>query len=140
MTPLGFGGGFFDLNTWKVLGHNPSGLAGGVVGIKDLSFLQDLTHTIKVGYFQGTNSAQMPRKANMTSYPTRADGPMAYLTTTDHAWDFSVSNTYKLYENFLVNLEAAYVNLHLDSDTWNGVEDSQYRDNWRVSLSFRYMF
>ena len=140
VTPLGCGGGVFDLDTWKVLGHNPSGLAGGVVGIKDLSFLQDLTHTIKVGYFQGTNSAQMPRKANMTSYPTRADGPMAYLTTTDHAWDFSVSNTYKLYENFLVNLEAAYVNLHLDSDTWNGVEDSQYRDNWRVSLSFRYMF
>ena len=42
VTPLGFGGGFFDLNTWKVLGHNPSGLAGGVVGIKDLSFLQDI--------------------------------------------------------------------------------------------------
>ena len=42
----------------------------------------------------------------MTHYPTFADGPMAYLTTTDHAWDFSLSNTYKMYENLEINLEA----------------------------------
>ncbi|WP_022660046.1 outer membrane homotrimeric porin [Desulfovibrio desulfuricans] len=140
VTPLGFGGGFFDLNTWKVLGHNPGGLAGVVGTVKDVSFIDDLTHTFKLAYFHGTNSAEMPRKANMTSYPSRADGPMAYLTTTDHAWEGSVSNTYKIYDNLLMNVEAAYVNLHLDGSTWRGVEDSQYRDNWRVSLSFRYQF
>ena len=140
VTPLGFGGGFFDLNTWKVLGHNPGGLMGGVASIKDISFINDLTHVVKLGYFRGTNSAEMPRKANMTSYPTRADGPMAYLTTTDYAVDASISNTYKIYDNLQVNLEGAYVYLNLDGDTWRGVEESQYRDNWRVSLSFRYSF
>ena len=57
-----------------------------------------------------------------------------------HAWEGSVSNTYKIYDNLLMNVEAAYVNLHLDGSTWRGVEDSQYRDNWRVSLTFRYQF
>ena len=51
-----------------------------------------------------------------------------------------MSNTYKIYDNLLMNVEAAYVNLHLDGSTWRGVEDSQYRDNWRVSLTFRYQF
>ena len=65
---------------------------------------------------------------------------MAYLTTTDYAVDASISNTYKIYDNLQVNLEGAYVYLNLDGDTWRGVEESQYRDNWRVSLSFRYSF
>ncbi|ATD81536.1 MULTISPECIES: outer membrane homotrimeric porin [Desulfovibrio] len=140
VTPLGFGGGFFDLDTWKVLGHNPGGMAGIVGSLKDVSLIDDLKHTLKFAYFWGTNSADMPKNANMTSYPTRADGPMAYLTTTDHAWEASLSNTYKIYENFHVNLEGSYVKLYLDPDTWHGVEDSQYEDNWRVSVTFRYTF
>lgn len=140
VTPLGFGGGFFDLDTWKVLGHNPSGMMGFVGSIKDVSFIDDLKHTLKFAYFHGTNSSEMPKKANMTSYPSRADGPMAYLTTTDHAWETSLSSTYTISQNFQVNLEGAYVKLYLDPDTWHGVEDSQYEDNWRVSLTFRYTF
>ena len=141
VSPLGFGGGYFDLNTWKVLGHNPSGLAGVVAHLKDVSFIEDLRHTLKVGYYHGTNNKHMPRNANMTKYPTKsADGPMAYLTTTDYAWEASLSNTYAIYENLEMNVEGAYVNLHLDGDTWNGLESSQYRDNWRVSVTFRYKF
>ena len=109
--------------------------------LKDVSFIEDLRHTLKVGYYHGTNNKHMPRNANMTKYPTKsADGPMAYLTTTDYAWEASLSNTYAIYENLEMNVEGAYVNLHLDGDTWNGLESSQYRDNWRVSVTFRYKF
>lgn len=141
VTPLGFGGCYTDLSPWKVLGHGGGcGLTGGVAYLKNVSFIDRLKHTLKVGYFQGTNSPEMPRKANMTHYPTFADGPMAYLTTTDHAWDFSLSNTYKMYENLEINLEGSYVNLFLKNDTWKGVEDSQHKDNWIVSMTFNYTF
>ena len=39
-----------------------------------------------------------------------------------------------------MNAEGAYINLHLAESTWHGIEDSQYRDNWRVSVTFRYKF
>lgn len=82
VSSLGYGGGVWDEFTWKVLGHNPAGTIGMIAQIDKLSFIEKLNHTLRFGYYIGTNSPEMPRKANMT-YPTRADGPNAYLTTTD---------------------------------------------------------
>lgn len=139
VTSLGFGGSHIDEAAWKVLGSSPGGLAGVVAQLKDISFVDNLTHTIKAAYFLGTNSPQMPRKAHM-SYPTRADGPHVYLTTTDSAWEVNLINELKIYENLTLNVEAGYVQLHLDSDTWRGVQSSQYKDNYRVSALFTYSF
>lgn len=139
VTSLGYGGGTFDEFTWKVLGHNPGGTIGMIAQIDKLSFINDLSHVLRFGYYIGTNSPKMPRKARM-DYPTRADGPNAYLTTTDTAWELNLVTSYKIYENLTVNLDAAYVRLNLDDDTWRGKQDAHWKDNYRIGLAFAYNF
>lgn len=139
VSSLGFGGGVWDEFTWKVLGHNPSGMAAVIAQIDRLSFVDDLYHTLRFGYYIGTNSPEMVRKANMT-WPTRADGAQAYLTSTDNAWELNLVSTYKIYENLSVSLDAAYVRVNLDSDTWKGAEDALWENNYRVGASFTYQF
>ncbi len=140
VSALGFGGGDFDAATWKVLGHNPSGMAAVMGQIDDISFIEDLTHVLRFGYYWGTNSKSMPKKAHMT-WPSRADGPAGYLTTTDTAYEINLINRYKIYENLKVSLEAAYVHMNLDKDTWGDSNDGKYKvDNYRVSCCFTYTF
>ncbi len=69
MTALGFGD--MDSVTWKVLGHNPAGMVAVVAQIDDISFIEDLSHVVRFGYYWGTNSKEMPRKAQMTTWPSR---------------------------------------------------------------------
>ena len=139
VTSLGFGGGAIDETTWKVLGNNPAGMMAAVAEIKDVSFLPKLKHKFAVAGYVGTNSPKMPKRANM-SYPTRVDGPAAYLTTMDTAWEVNLINDYQMYENFKINFEAAYLRLNLSDDVWHGVQDSQKKDNYRLSVLFTYSF
>ena len=139
VSSLGFGDPGFDEQTWKLLGHNPGGTAGIIAQIDKISFIPDLTHLLRAGVYFGTNSCKMPKRAGM-NWPNRADGPMGYLTTMDNAWEVNLVNTYKIYENLTFQLEAAYVRLNLDSDTWQGRQDAIYKDNYRVSCMFKYSF
>lgn len=141
VSSLGFGGGWNDMTTWKVLGHNPSGLWGGVLYLKDMNFVDDLRHTVRAGYYRGTNSSNMPKEANMWHYPTRIDGPFAYLTTTDWAWEVNAETRYDIYKNLTVCLDLAYVRLNLDEDTWTrAVVNEVEKDSYKVSVALRYSF
>ena len=40
VSALGFGGGWTDIATWKVLGHNAGGLRGVVLHLKDISLMK----------------------------------------------------------------------------------------------------
>ena len=80
--------------------------------------MEDLKHTLRAGYYHGTNNSAMPKAANMASYPSRIDGPFAYLTTSDDAWELNADTRYKIYENLELAVEAAYVRLNLDEGTW----------------------
>jgi len=146
-----------------VLGSTMVGTWGIGARLKDVSFLEDLKHTLRVNFMGGTNA---PKMAKYMRYGDRAqkDGtfvtPMGighgspyydpmYLTTEDYALEIGLTNTYKMYDNFTVMLDAAYVALWLDDSrsTWgknpmggavndrNGVYDA-----WNVNLSFVYSF
>ena len=147
-----------------VLGSTMVGTWGIGARLKDVSFLEDLKHTLRVNFMGGTNA---PKMAKYMRYGDRAgkDGtlvmPMGagaigspyydpmYLTTGDTALEVGLTNTYKMYDNFTVMLDAAYVALWLDDSrsTWgknpmagavndrNGVYDA-----WNVNLSFVYSF
>ena len=147
-----------------VLGTTMVGTWGIGTRLKDVSFLEDLKHTLRVNFMGGTNA---PKMAKYMRYGDRAgkDGtlvmPMGagaigspyydpmYLTTGDTALEVGLTNTYKMYDNFTVMLDAAYVALWLDDSrsTWgknpmagavndrNGVYDA-----WNVNLSFVYSF
>lgn len=139
VTSLGFGASPIDEASWKVLGSNPGGMMAAIAQVRNLSFIDRLSHKLALAGYVGTNSPKMPRKAHMR-WPTRADGPMAYLTTMDTAWEANFRSDYKIYENLTINLDAAYVRLNLNDSVWRGGDDSQKKDNYRVSLLFTYSF
>ena len=139
------------------IGHGMGGTRGIGARLKDMSFVEDLKHTFRVNYISGTNSPTMAKKmslngmaANGTIY---APGEFAnvgreamYLTTMDSALEVGLTNTYQMYENFVINVEADYIALWLDHSrsVWgnskmNGKSD-QERDAWNINASFVYSF
>ena len=69
-----------------------------------------------------------------------------YMTTNDTALEFGLTNEYKMYDNFTVALDAAYIATWLDQSrgVWgnskmNGRSD-QERDPWNVNVRFVYSF
>ena len=143
-----------------VLGTNMTGTWGIGARLKDVSFLEDLKHTLRVNFMGGTNAPKMAKYirdygnpyekhgvSDVAQYATAYD-PI-YLTTEDYALEVGLTNTYKMYDNFTVMLDAAYVALWLDDSrsTWGknpmrgfSGKDGGVYDAWNVNLSFVYSF
>ncbi|WP_337441532.1 outer membrane homotrimeric porin [Desulfovibrio sp.] len=143
-----------------VLGTNMTGTWGIGARLKDVSFLEDLKHTLRVNFMGGTNAPKMAKYirdygnpyekhgvSDVAQYATAYD-PI-YLTTEDYALEVGLTNTYKMYDNFTVMLDAAYVALWLDDSrsTWGKNPMANFAkggdgvyDAWNVNLSFVYSF
>ncbi|WP_165066426.1 outer membrane homotrimeric porin [Desulfovibrio sp. ZJ200] len=143
-----------------ILSYNMTGTWGIGARVKDVSFVEDLKHTLRVNYIGGTNDPKMAKYIVGRGYegfaPTGRGivGPNMqavgmdplYMTTDDSALEIGLTNTYQMYENFTVMLDAAYLATWLDNSksVWghsemNGRSD-QVRDPWNVNLSFVYSF
>ena len=140
-----------------VLGSTMVGTWGIGARLKDMSFLEDLKHTLRVNFMGGTNAPKMAKyvgqdlgKRGVYDVNGRANAydPM-YLTTDDYALEIGLTNTYKMYDNFTVMLDAAYVALWLDDSrsTWGKNPMANFAkggdgvyDAWNVNLSFVYSF
>ena len=142
-----------------ILGSTMVGTWGIGARLKDVSFLEDLKHTLRVNFMGGTNAPKMAKYVSETQvYDKRGMAPMhmgadvfdpLYLTTEDYALEVGLTNTYKMYDNFTVMLDAAYIALWLDDSrsTWgkdamkgfNGNKGGTY-DAWNVNMSFVYSF
>jgi len=126
--------------------------------LKDMSFVENLKHTLRLNVMGGTNSTSMARYFQGGSrYPATNStfaGPnqfglgndAMYLTTNDTAMEVGLTNSYQMYDNFTIMLDAAYIATWLDQSksVWghtnlNGRSD-QVRDPWNVNLSFVYSF
>ena len=142
-----------------VLGTNMTGTWGIGARLKDVSFLEDLKHTLRVNFMGGTNAPKMakyirdsgnpyakPGVHNVAQYATAYD-PM-YLTTDDTALEIGLTNTYKMYDNFTVMLDASYVALWLEDSrsVWGknpgrgALGGDGVYDAWNVNLSCVYSF
>ena len=144
-----------------VLGTNMAGTWGIGARLKDVSFLEDLKHTLRVNFMGGTNAPKMAKymrgaaSKDGVAWVARPDfghgapyyDPM-YLTTGDTALEIGLTNTYKMYDNFTVMLDASYLALWLDDSrsTWGKNPMKGYNggdgvyDAWNVNLSFVYSF
>ena len=123
--------------------------------LKDMSFLEDLKHTFRINFMGGTNSTAMTRYLGKNAdFATGFEGvnasaagmPPLYMTTNDYAMEFGLTNTYKMYDNFTVMLDAAYIATWMDhsrkvwgNTTFNG-DDDTVKDPWNVNVSFVYEF
>ena len=113
--------------------------------LKDLTFVEDLKHTLRVAYYGGTNDRKMARYATSSiignDTPWQMNKRDLYLTEKDGILEFNVNSYYQIYENLKMGLELAYAVNMIDNDTWkySGASYSK-QDMWSADLTFVYSF
>ncbi len=119
----------------------PQGTWGVVAQLKDMSFMQDLKHTLKLGYFRGTNDENMPENAGMSSFRSNADG--LYLTEDDDAWEVNFVTQYQIYANLNFAFELAYLRVDFDESAWGfdqALWNDREEDSWKIGMYMQYNF
>lgn len=131
---------------WNDYALDYAGTWGIGLQLRDMSFVEDLSHTFRVAYWGGTNSTGMVKYMGR-SYAWAdgwGTGTSPYLTTNDGLLEFNLVNNYKMYENFDINLELGYVANFVDNDTWKKAGSKytsfQKQDAWKAQLVFAYSF
>lgn len=117
--------------------------------LKDMSFLENVTHTFRLAYWGGTNAPSMVKyMASASAWQQGYGGDGPYLTTNDGLLEFNLVNTWQAYENLGVNLELGYVANMMDKGTWkksgysNGAGNGSFekQDAWKAQVVFQYSF
>lgn len=138
------------------LGPSMAGTWGVGLRIKDMSFIEDLKHTLRVNLIGGTNDhgifEQLAKYGTMGQYPVNDAGNLGfkglYLTDQDTALEIGLHNEYDMYENFTIMLDANYIALWLADTKYDnerrqmmGIRSTgETRDAWNVNVSFVYSF
>jgi len=104
-----------------------TGTWGVGVKIRDMSFIEDLKHTIRLNFFGGTNSPQMAKymrgikniggvrgEYGIHDFNTLGGRGASYLTTQDYGVEVNFDHSYKIYENLELMVELGYMHLWLD--------------------------
>ena len=118
---------------------DPAGTWGVQLGVKNVSFIEDLTHALSVTYFQGTNNSNRLDGYDAAWYAEPDD--VTYMTTKDSAWSIDFLSSYKLYQNLTANLLLSYLITDFDENI-RPLGDGHYKfDNaFRGTLNFTYAF
>jgi hypothetical protein len=143
---IDWGAGPGKIADWNMSYAGTWGIGGQ---LKDISFLEDLKHTLRVAYWGGTNAPSMVKyMAEASSWREGYGGDGPYLTTNDGLLEFNLINQWQIYENLEANLELGYVVNMMDQDTWkkdgyyNGGGNGSFdkKDAWKAQLVFAYSF
>lgn len=136
LTSYGFDGTNFG-RAAQTLGMSLGGTTGAIAQICDLTFMEDLQHTLKLAYYKGTNNTENVRK-NMISNPSSTVQSMFYLTTADSAWEVNVDSQYDIYKDLALFLELGYIRFDLNKDVWRTFDVKE--NNFKATVCLRYTF
>ena len=121
------------------MGYSIDGTWGVIAQAADISFMEDLSHTFRVGYYQGTNNREMVRNG-MIGNPQDTAASMMYLTTSDKAVEVNLDTEYKIYKDLSMFVELGYIRLDLDEDLWKTVGYEANKNNFKGAVSLKYAF
>lgn len=133
-TRLGFGGSV-SMGDDTYISKSGVGTWGVGAQMADISFIEKLSHTVRVAYYRGTNDGDAAK------YLPGFLGETVYMTKDDSAIEVNLDSTYQIYENLSATLELGYI--HLDIDNQNGYKRSDVynEDNaWNAQLILMYEF
>ena len=135
----------------SLISNSGVGTWGLGLQLDGMSFVDKLSHTIRVAYIRGTNDKDMIRKnpdfQDYRHYGSPADrldigygimGDAVYMTKGDHAWEVDFLTSWEATDNLTIFMEANYINLDLDSGTWGKMHKTT--DAWKAQLLFEYAF
>ncbi len=136
-TSFGFGGNQSIMDD-TIISSTGVGTWGIGAQIANISFVDNLTHLVRVAYYKGTNDAGIVRDLH---WNPSICGDHQYLTDKDHVWEVNVHSKYQVYENFAIFLELGYLRLDRDEDTWRGMRNMSDSENaWKQQILFQYKF
>ena len=133
-TSFGFGGSDIRGDN-AVVTTTGMGTWGIGAQLANMSFIEDLTHTLRVAYYKGTNDRDLARGSDWGSN-NRYSADNLYLTTGDAAWEVNFDHKYQIYENLAAYLEMGYINLDLIKNHFQSDSD----DAWKAQVGFKYEF
>jgi putative uncharacterized protein LI0461 len=139
LTSYGFDGGTYN-RSGVFNGTSLAGTWGILAQIKDISFVEDLTHVVRFGYIQGTNhTAMVGNGTYQVSKSSMADvGNDLYLTTKDGLWEVNIDSQYNIYKDLSLCVELGYINLDYDESIWGN--DTYNENNFKAAMSLNYKF
>ncbi len=118
-----------------------SGTWGIGLQVKDLSFVEDLTHIIRIAYWAGTNDSAMTK---YIASPYLSDGQGFYLTDDDYLVEINFDTEYQIYENLSAHVQLGYIFNGIDHDNYRTVNGGSRigdaRDGYKATLTFNYSF
>ncbi len=156
--PTSFGFVGTRMLPWQgLVSASPAGMWGLRFALKDITFVEDLRHTVRFLYAQGTNDpdsrrivgltspnlilgykgSPMPVPAGYATLPmatTIADIP---LTTEDSMFEINVDTYYKLFENLELQLETGMVHVNYGNDVWI---NQDVGTAWKAALGLKFTF
>jgi hypothetical protein len=119
---------------------NGAGTWGLALDIADVSFVKDLSHTVRAGFYRGTNSGDALGDSARKLY-TEGSGAThySYLLTSDTVWEIDLMNSYTIYPNLTMGLDFAYMKMNLSEQRAKSVRDDT-AGNFMSIMSFVYRF
>ncbi len=156
--PLTIGGAFNPGATTTFLGRygvatsmalaTPAGTWGISGQWNQASFMENLFHSLRVTYVQGTNSNRMLKNLAVGTGGLVKSFPTGYMSTADSLIEIDFDTTYNIYKNLAAMLEIGYVitdfsTRQRDSQRVGSVlrdPSYKYTNGWRVALNFKYTF
>ena len=143
-TSFGFGGSFCTgIATYGQVGSTGTGHWGIGLQLKDFSFVEDLSHTIRVAYVRGTNDDDVIRRfGNINRGFMRNSLDAMYLTKKDSVLEVNFDHKYKIYENLTMAVELGWLRLNSDEDVWRHTRnnDKEKSSAWKAQVMFKYTF
>jgi len=144
-----FGDREFQYGFGAQTGYTDRELGFWTVGLalKDISFIDKLSHRINIIYVKGTNDPDFLKQTG-TNSPNNTNNYGAFLTDKDSLWEFDLNTKYKIYDQLSVCLNLGYINADFDKDAWGNSSLAQrnlYRaygskDAYRAALGLTYAF
>ncbi len=136
-TSFGFGGNQSIMDD-TIISSTGMGTWGIGAQIANVSFVDSLSHVLRVAYYRGTNDAGVVRDLGLLP---NFCGEQQYLTDKDHVWEVNLNSKYEVYENFAIFLELAYLRLDRSKDVWQDMGRYSGSENaWKQQILFQYKF
>ncbi len=141
-----FGGEFLDgLN----MPGGESQLGFWTVGLflKDISFVEGLTHEINIMYIEGTNDESIGNGYNAGALAggTGTQQGTTYgatLTEKDSVWEFDLNTKYQIYDELSAIVRLGYLDIDMDDTVWGNTLDGNpdAEDAAKLVIGVEYSF
>ncbi len=138
---MGDGPNGYSINGGYDLMLSYAGTWGIGLQIADMSFMEKMSHTLRIAYWGGTNSTDMVDYLGSDGW-NLGDGDGYYLTTSDGLVEINLDTTIEIYENLVAVAEVGYIINAIDQDLWEkgGKWSDGKADAWKVAVNFMYSF